>query len=633
MKPSSTMSGQLTGLLFIVSSTIGLLSGFHILNAQQWQYVYGDDNIARQVGQSGVTPVTGTCAGVSNGYIAVGYTYYVSGAPTPPDVYVVRTDNNGAMVWERTYDVDGNNGFDDGASIIELSDGTGFVITGRTGHSSGVDAFLMKIDCNGAVLWTQIYPGPTIPPSNRRGSGGNELIETTTGDPNLGTSPGDIVVCGFVTQSDGDTDALLFRTDASGNLLWNASYDGDQGEQQELYSLAETTPTLLQTTGDIIGVGMGQTATPPPGGGYDAYVVRVNGNSGQIGAAPQGAATYGNPGVFYSVIELQNPGEIGPASQPNVVLAGGILGEILLVKLNDGDPCTPALQSRVGDGTTTLDVAYDVQEIPFQVTGVVPFIQWDLILAGESHNAYYRPIPTSQTALLQGINPTTLTPIPAAGQLYGPNVLTNSIQWGQSVAPVDATGGRTQGFIMCGFTQHDWLSAGDAGDVYLLKTDMLLSTVGCEISYNPDYVSQDEDACFTPSINNVLNDAPEFSTTQIRDWGDPICTSGGGGHIKATPDIDENASTSELTYGISVAGNPVRSDGALQLRFNGEELPSSVGVHVADAHGKSVLNMSSVTIDGSGILTIPHAGWPSGVYFVTVSDQNYQRVLRVIVLE
>jgi hypothetical protein len=277
------------------------------VQAQRWEYIYGSTTRLED-GKFRVIPVNGACASLDefcittypNGYIAVGTSDPGAADPQNGDVHVVRTDNNGARVWEYTYDITGANDIDQGWSIIECANGTGFVVTGQTYiiATGNTEAFLLKIDCAGRILWANTYGGPLA-------DGGRDLIEATTGNAMMGTAPGDLVVCGYTNIAGGTQDGYIFRTTAGGALIWGGAYDYmpgvPPGNMDFFYSLEEATPPAGVLTGDIIAVGYTNF-----GGLGDALVTRVNGDNGFIGAAPQGAAIYGVatvPGdVFYSVI-------------------------------------------------------------------------------------------------------------------------------------------------------------------------------------------------------------------------------------------------------------------------------------------------------------------------------------------
>src|SRR5688572_26075110 len=113
---------------------------------QPFELVYGGGRDSRENAQE-VKPVA-ACPG--GGFVAVGQA-------TPPGIesriYVVRLAGNGTTIWERSYNVN-LNGFHSGWSIVELRDGSGFVITGNVFFErSGGDILLLKIGCEGSLRW------------------------------------------------------------------------------------------------------------------------------------------------------------------------------------------------------------------------------------------------------------------------------------------------------------------------------------------------------------------------------------------------------------------------------------------------------------------------------------------------
>jgi hypothetical protein len=82
------------------------------------------------------------------GYIIAGYTYSFSLGES--DIYLVKTDANGNLVWSKTY---GGIGYDEGYSVQQTLDG-GYIIAGKT-NSFGFgwyDVCLIKTDGNGNTL-------------------------------------------------------------------------------------------------------------------------------------------------------------------------------------------------------------------------------------------------------------------------------------------------------------------------------------------------------------------------------------------------------------------------------------------------------------------------------------------------
>lgn len=93
------------------------------------------------------------------GYIITGVTYSF-GATLDGDLYLIRTDKNGNHIWSRQY---GGMGTDRGYDIQETAKGD-FVVSGETysygaGHS---DLYVLKTDKNGNLLWSKTYGGSSF---------------------------------------------------------------------------------------------------------------------------------------------------------------------------------------------------------------------------------------------------------------------------------------------------------------------------------------------------------------------------------------------------------------------------------------------------------------------------------------
>jgi hypothetical protein len=146
------------------------------------------------------------------GFALVGYTNAFGAGDY--DFWLIKTDASGNAQWNKTY-----GGFDTEKpyALIETSDG-GFAMVGytETWGAGDDDAWLVRTDANGVVLWNKTYGG----------------IEDEQGKDLVETSDGGFAIVGYTeTWTVGDDDAWLVRTDANGNAQWNMSYGGVEDEK------------------------------------------------------------------------------------------------------------------------------------------------------------------------------------------------------------------------------------------------------------------------------------------------------------------------------------------------------------------------------------------------------------------
>ncbi len=90
------------------------------------------------------------------GYLIVGSTK--SFKDFRKDVYIVKTDKDGQRLWQKVY---GGNRNDEAFAVCKSGDG-GYVVVGRSesfNRRKGFDLYLLKIDKNGRLLWSRTYGG------------------------------------------------------------------------------------------------------------------------------------------------------------------------------------------------------------------------------------------------------------------------------------------------------------------------------------------------------------------------------------------------------------------------------------------------------------------------------------------
>ncbi|MCX6274926.1 MAG: T9SS type A sorting domain-containing protein [Bacteroidetes bacterium] len=124
---------------------------------------------------------------------------------TLDDLYFFKTDSMGSMQWSKTFSTAD---LDVASAIIRTSD-NGYAITGYTRETGLKRVLLIRTDSNGDTLFTRTYGG----------NGDDQGVEM------LQTSDGGFVIIGKTfTQTLGESDILMMRTDSQGNLLWTKSY-------------------------------------------------------------------------------------------------------------------------------------------------------------------------------------------------------------------------------------------------------------------------------------------------------------------------------------------------------------------------------------------------------------------------
>lgn len=154
-----------------------------------------------------------------NGFIAVGRGR-TQGTVTPwSNLWVVKTDSEGAVQWQFTYDND--NISDSYAHSVQQTQDGGYIVTGSlfsgiTDWSYGYDLWVLKLNANGAVEWHGLYQGHT----------GNDIGMTV-----IQSSDGGYVIGGQTEDSEGyGSDGLVMKLDASGNIAWQKNYETNVGD-------------------------------------------------------------------------------------------------------------------------------------------------------------------------------------------------------------------------------------------------------------------------------------------------------------------------------------------------------------------------------------------------------------------
>ena len=158
------------------------------------------------------------------GYFLVGTTNLRFESERQGDVYLIRTDGAGEVLWEKTYEKEGYQG---GQTISRTSDG-GLLISGGTSSAStkGIDVYLMKLDQDGNELWFKTFGGPLDEmAAAQQMADGSYMLAGNIVDPNdFVADPGAAGYGGF----EGRSNIYLAKLDATGNELWSHAFGGEK---------------------------------------------------------------------------------------------------------------------------------------------------------------------------------------------------------------------------------------------------------------------------------------------------------------------------------------------------------------------------------------------------------------------
>ena len=351
--------------------------------------------------------------------------------------------------WEQTLGSELNDG---GNSVQQTTDG-GYIITGHTQSfvDGDEDVYLIKTDENGEELWSQTF-----------GEGG--LFIDDRGISIQQTTDGGYIIVGS-TDSFGENNIYLIKTDENGNELWFQTFGGDVYDYGR--SVQQTTDGGYIITGSTNGNGQGD----------DAYLIKTDENGNE-----QWSQTFGgsNTDLGYSVQQTTDGGFIITGSTISSV---NVVRDVYLIK-TDENGNEQWSQTFGGD-------LYDYGRSVQQTTDGGYIITGETESFGNGYHDVYL-IKTDENGI----------------ELWSQTFGGSSSDKGNSVQ--QTTDG---GYIITGIT----LSFGNGGiDVYLIKTDengseLWYKTFGGEEDDQGNSVQQTTDGGYiitgyTSSFGNGSND-------------------------------------------------------------------------------------------------------------------------------
>lgn len=262
------------------------------------------------------------------GYILAGTTRSndgdVTGNHGDVDIWVVKINGTGNIVWQKTY---GGSGTDWGNKIISTSDG-GYVVIGYTNSNDGDvsgnhgqnDGWVIKLNSTGGIMWQKLLGGSLT-----------DLLNSVTT-----TSDGGYIVTGSTYSNDGDVsgnhgdrDGWVIKLNSTGNIVWKKLYGGT--------ALDDLGSIIATSDGNYIIVGATQSNNGDVSGNhgfYDGWIIKIDGNGNIIWKKVMGGS--GLDGFNSALINSQNELVVIGETQSNDGDVSGFKGgeDVWIVKLD-----------------------------------------------------------------------------------------------------------------------------------------------------------------------------------------------------------------------------------------------------------------------------------------------------------
>ncbi len=181
------------------------------------------------------------------------------------EVYLIKTNPQGEIIWETTFGLlELPN--EVGSSVIPLYDG-GYILCGtekgrKLGNSEDTDIRIIKINGEGAILWSYAYGGPT---------------------PQTGTDiqpfPGGFIAVGTINTTGEHTDIFLLKVDDNGKEIWSKTFGGNGNEWGTSVSTSPEGSFVICGTTESYGEG-----------GKDIYLLKADSEGNELWSETYGGS-------------------------------------------------------------------------------------------------------------------------------------------------------------------------------------------------------------------------------------------------------------------------------------------------------------------------------------------------------
>ena len=251
------------------------------------------------------------------------------------DIYVVKTDDAGELVWSRTF---GGSYFDKAFMVKETDDGNYVFVAGIDYYAlHPANTMLAKLNPNGDTIWTSVLGGNSPDACNAF----------------VGTSDGGFMLVGWtMSYTNGEADYYLIKTDQMGQEEWHKHYGGIDRDIGRGIDVTED--------GDYIVTGY---STNYGAGAEDIYTIKIDANGDSLWAT-----AFGGTGMDQAMMVIQCS-DGGYAVFGGTRSMGNGPGDMILVKYN-------AEQTGINDDNLNIPANFILQQNypnPFNGSTVISF--------------------------------------------------------------------------------------------------------------------------------------------------------------------------------------------------------------------------------------------------------------------
>ncbi len=164
------------------------------------------------------------------------------------DGWIAKLDENGEIVWDKAF---GGSQNDEVFSGIKTADG-GYAVCGYTESkgAGGYDAWIVKFDENGEIVWDKAFGG----------------IEAEVANSIIQTRDGGYALAGYTwSKGVGREDAWMIKLDKNGEVIWDKTFGGSNEDVARCIIQAEDGGYVLAGYTESKGAGR-----------YDVWVIKLD---------------------------------------------------------------------------------------------------------------------------------------------------------------------------------------------------------------------------------------------------------------------------------------------------------------------------------------------------------------------